>query len=164
MCIRICPNCLVKCLEKQRIIIVLTERVGHNAPVTEIQNGTQIESVNLGSLIPFELRHVGEPFLVGLCGIKLPAQKIPGKILRVLCLPSAATVVIFHSRAYISGSTDAEHPLIIDMDTVVMAQVIIESSIALVWTFLMDLLNRIRKAFILHSSSTQLTGSPSMVG
>lgn len=42
------------------------------------------------------------------------------------------------------------------MDTVVMAQVVIESPVTLVRTFLMNLLNRICKAFILRSSSTQL--------
>ena len=55
MGIWICLNCLVKGLENQRIIIVLAEYIGHDAPVTEIQNGAQIGLVNLGSLIPLEL-------------------------------------------------------------------------------------------------------------
>ena len=140
MCIWIGLNCLVKCLENQRIIIALTEHMGHDTPVTKIQNGTQIELVDLGSLIPLELCHVGKPLLIGLFGIKLPVQKILGKILRILRLSCATTVVIFHSGAYISGSTDAEYPLVIDMDTVVMAQVVIKPSVTLVRTFLMELL------------------------
>ena len=63
-----------------------------------------------------EFCHISEPLLIGLCGIKLPVQKVLGKILRVLRLSGAATVVIFHGRAYISGPADAEHPFVIDMD------------------------------------------------
>ena len=43
MCIRIGFSCLVKGLENQWIIVALTELVGHNAPIAEVQNGTQIE-------------------------------------------------------------------------------------------------------------------------
>ena len=120
--------------------------------------------MDLDSLIPLELCHIGEPLLIGLCGVKLSVQKIFSKILRVLCLPSAAAIVIFHGRAYISDPADAEHPLVIDMDAVVMAQVVIEPSVTLIRAFLMDLLNRIREMFILRSPPTQLAGSPFVVG
>ena len=121
MCVRIGLNCLVEGFENQRIVVALTKHIGHDAPVTEIQNGTQIEFVYLSSLIPLEFCYIGEPLLVGLCGIEPPVQKILGKILRIPRLPGTSAVVVFHGRAYISGSADAEHPLVIDMNVMVMA-------------------------------------------
>ena len=43
MCVWIGLNRLVKGFENQRIVVALTKYIGHDAPVTEIQNGTQIE-------------------------------------------------------------------------------------------------------------------------
>ena len=61
MCIWIRLNRLVKGFENQRIVVALTKHIGHDAPVTEIQNGTQIEFVYLSSLIPLEFCYIGEP-------------------------------------------------------------------------------------------------------
>ena len=136
MCVRIGLNCLVEGFENQRIVVALTKHIGHDAPVTEIQNGTQIEFVYLSSLIPLEFCYIGKPLLVGLCSIELPIQKILSKILRILCLPGTSAVVVFHGRVYISGSADAEYPLIINVNAMVMAQVVIESTVAFIWAFL----------------------------
>ena len=162
MCIRIDLDCLVKGLEDQRIVIVLTEHIGHDAPVTEIQNGAQIEFVDLGSLIPLEFCYIGEPLLIGLCSMELPVQKILSKILRVLRL-SGITVVVLDCGADIPGPADTEYPLVIDMDTVVMAQVVIEPPIALVRAFRVDLFDLVRKAFILHYPAALLSGSPFVI-
>ena len=148
----------------QWIVIAFAEHIGHDAPVAKVEDGAQIEFLYLHTLKPFEFGHIGEPLLIGLCGIKLPVQKILSKILRVLRLSGAATVVIFHGRADISGPADAEHPFVIDMDTVVMTQIVIEPPVALIRTFLVDLLDRIRKTFILCGPPTQLAGDPSVVG
>ena len=77
--------------------------------------------MDIVSLVPLEFCHIGEPLLVGLCGIKSPVQKVLCKVLRVLCLSGAAMVVVLDCRTDISGPADAEHPLVIDMDTMVMA-------------------------------------------
>ena len=147
-----------------RIIVALTEHIGHDAPVTEIQNGAQIEFVNLSSLIPLEFCYIGKPLLVGLCGMELSVQKILGKILRIPRLPGTSTVVVFHGSAYISGSANTEYPLVINMNAIVMAQVIIESTVAFIWTFLVNLFSLVRKAFILRSSPAQFSGCPFVVG
>ena len=63
MCVRIGLNCLVEGFENQRIVVALTKHIGHDAPVTEIQNGAQIEFVYLSPLIPFEFCYIGEPLL-----------------------------------------------------------------------------------------------------
>ena len=119
--------------------------------------------MDLVSLIPLEFCHIGKPLFIWLFGIKLSVQKILGKILRIFCVPGAATVVIFHGRAYISGPADAQHPLVVDMDAAVMAQIVIEPPVALVWAFGMELFEFFRKPFILRSPLAQFTGSPFVV-
>ena len=157
-------NSFVKSFVNEWIIIALTEHIGHDAPVAKVEDGAQIEFLYLHTLKPLEFGHIGEPLLIGLCGIKLPVQKVFGKILRVLRSPRAAMVVVLDRGTDISGPADAEHPLVIDVDTVVMTQVVIESPVALIRTFLVDLLDRIRKTFILCGPPTQLAGDPSVVG
>ena len=106
MCVRVELNSFVKGLEYARIIIVLTHLIGHNAPVTEAQNGAQIELMYLDTLIPFVLRCIGQPFLVGLFRMKLAIEKIFNKMLRVLGLLGATVVIVFYSRPYIAGPTN----------------------------------------------------------
>ena len=163
LCVRIGFHSLIKGLENQRVIVAFTEYIGHNTPLTEIQNGAQIELVNLCSLVPLEFCHIGEPLLIGLCGIKLPVQKIFGKILRIFCVSGAAAASVLDRGADVFDPADAEHPLVVDMDAAVMAQVIFEPPVTLIRTFLMDLLDRIRKAFILRGPPAQLPGSPFVV-
>ena len=55
MCVRVELNSPVKGLEYERIVIALTQCIGHDAPVTEVQNSAQIELMYLNTLIPFEL-------------------------------------------------------------------------------------------------------------
>ncbi len=115
------------------------------------------------SLIPLKFCHIGKPLFVGLCGIKLPVQKIFGKVLRIFCVPGAATIVVLDRGADISDPADAEHPLVVDMDAAVMAQVVIEPSVALIRAFLMDLFKLVCQTFILCGSPAQLAGIPFVV-
>ena len=163
MRVRIGFHSLIKGLENQRIVIAFAEHIGHDAPVAKVEDGAQIEFLYLHTLKPLEFCHIGEPLLIGLCGIKLPVQKILSKILRVLRLSGAATVVIFHGRADISGPADAEHPFVVDMDAAVMAQIVIEPPVALIRTFRMELFEFFRKPFILRSPPAQLPRSPLVV-
>ena len=58
-------------------------------------------------------------------------------------------VVVLDRGTDISDPADAEHPLVIDVDTVVMAQVVIESPVALIRAFLMELFELFSKPLIL---------------
>ena len=164
MRVRIGFHSLIKGLENQRIVIAFAEHIGHDAPVTKVEDGAQIEFLYLRTLKPLEFGHIGEPLLIGLCGIKLPVQKVFGKILRVLRLSGAATVVALDRGTDISGPADAEHPLIIDVDTVVMPQFVIDAPVALARALRVNLLDRIREMFVLRGPPAQLPGSPSVVG
>ena len=72
MSIRVFLDSLVKCFEYKRVIIPVADHVGNDAPVIEIQNCTEIDLVDFDTLIPFELRYICEPLLVGCLGVKLP--------------------------------------------------------------------------------------------
>lgn len=143
-CVWIELNSPVKGLEYERIVIALTQRIGRDAPVTEVQNSAQIKLMHLNTLIPFELRHISEPLLIGFVSVKLTAQQVFGKILRIPGLPGTAVVIIFHSRPYISGPADPQHSLVIDMDAIIMAQIVIQSPVVFIWAFRMDSFNLVR--------------------
>ena len=74
MRVRIGFHSLIKGLENQRIVIAFAELIGHDAPVAKVEDGAQIEFLCLHTLKPLEFGHIGEPLLIGLCGIKLPVQ------------------------------------------------------------------------------------------
>ena len=118
----------------------------------------------LKTLIPFELRYIGQPFLIGLCGVKLAIQKVFSNILRVLSLPGAAMVIIFHSRSYVPGTADAQYPLVIDVDTMVMPQIVIEPPVTFIRVFIMDLFNLVSQTFIFRGSAAQFPRCPFVVG
>ena len=83
-------------------------------------------------LIPFEFRYIGQPLLVGLLCEKLPVQQVFGKILRILGPSGAAVVAVFDGGLDAPGPADAKDALIINMDSVVMPQLIIDPAVALV--------------------------------
>lgn len=116
------------------------------------------------ALIPLEFRHIGQPFLVYPGGTELPIQKIFGNTLGVLRLACAAVVGVLDGRLYVLRSADAQHTLIIDVDTLVMPQVVVDASAALVRAVHVNLLNLCSKPLILGGSTAQLAGNPFIVG
>ena len=94
MSIRVGLNSLVKGFVDERIVIAITDHIGHDTPVAEVKDGTKIDLVYRNSLIPLELSHISQPFLVGLFCMELAVQKVLRNILGVLGLPSASTVSV----------------------------------------------------------------------
>ena len=156
-------NRLVKGFIHKWVVIMFTEYIGHNTSVTEIQDCAQIELVYHDPLIPFELGYISKPLLVWFVCIELAVQKIFGNILRGFGSPGAAAVIVFHCRAYIPGPADSQHPLVIDMDTIVVAQIIIEPSVAFIRALCMNLFNRICQTLIFLRSAAQVPLSPFMI-
>ena len=60
-------------------------------------------------------------------------------------MPGAAAASVLDRGSDISDPADTQHPLVVDMDAAVMAQVIVEPPVTLIRTFLVDLLKRVRK-------------------
>jgi hypothetical protein len=72
-------------------------------------------------------------------------------------------VIVFDSGFYIFCPTNPQNPFVIDMDAMVMPQVIIDTAIALIWAFHMNLLNFFGKLPILSGSAAQFAGAPLVV-
>ena len=64
MCLGIVLYGPVKCLEYQRIIIVITRDIRNDAAVIEVEYSTEIYLVYFYPFIPFELGYIGEPRLL----------------------------------------------------------------------------------------------------
>ena len=161
--IRVCFYSLIQRLKDDRIVIVLTQYIGHNTPVTEIKDGAQVELMYLNALILFELRHIGKPFLIGFLRMELAVQQVFSKILRGFCLLGASTIIVLYSGSDIPDTADAQHSLIVDIDTVVMTQIVIQSPIAFIRAFRMDFLNLVGQMFILRNSAAQFPESQFIV-
>ena len=154
MCTRIGFYRLVKGLENQRIIIAVTHYIGNDATVIEIKNRAEIDLVHLNALIPFELCHIGKPFLVWLVRMEFAVKEILGYKLRILRLPRASVVVVFDGGLDTFDPTDAENALVVHMDMFVVPKVVIDAAVALIRTLHVDLLNFLRNLLVLNSPST----------
>ena len=64
MSVRVGFNGSVKGLENQRVVIPVSYDVRDNTTIIEIEDGTEIYLVYLNTLVPFELCHIGKPFLI----------------------------------------------------------------------------------------------------
>lgn len=163
MGIRIGFHSLVKGFVDKWVIIALTEHIGHDTPVTQVEDGTEIKLMHGNALIPFELGHISQPFLIRLVRIKLAVQNILRNVLGVLG-PSGTTVAgVLDGGFDVPDPTDTQHTLIVDMDAIVVAQIIIEPSVAFIRAFAMDFFHDACQALVLHSPSAQFSRSPLMV-
>ena len=120
MCVWIGPNSFIKGLVNKGIIVVFAQGVGHDASVTKIQDGTEVELMHGQSFIPFEFGHIGQPLLVRLFSVKLPVQNILSKELGIFCVPGAAMAAVFDGRSDIQTATDTQYPFIVHMNTFVV--------------------------------------------
>ncbi len=157
-------NGFVKGFVDKRVVIVFAQHIRHNTPVAEVQDSAQIELVCCSAIIPLEFRHIGQPFLVGLVRMELAVQEVFRDVLWILGLSGAAVAGVLDGGFDVPGPADAQHPLVIDMDAVVVPQIVIEPSVAFVWTFFMDPLNFISQTPVLLSSAAQLPRCPFVVG
>lgn len=159
----VCLHSLVKGLEHQRVIVAVGYDIGHNAPIAEVKNGAEIDLMDFNTLIPFELCYISQPLFIGFGSIKLPIQNIFGKILRILCFSGAAVAAVLDRGLDVPDTADSQHALVIDTDAVVVLQVIVDTSIALVRASAVDLFDHFSDAFIFDSPLAQLARCPLVV-
>ena len=62
MGIRVGFHNLVEGFVNKWIVISFTEHIGYDPPVVQVKDGTQVELVYRNALIPFEFRHIGQPW------------------------------------------------------------------------------------------------------
>lgn len=64
----------------------------------------------------------------------------------------------------ISGQADPQHPLVIDVDAVVVAQIVIEPPVALIRAFFMNLLDCVSQTLVFLGPAAQFLEGPLVVG
>ena len=62
--IRIAHNSLIKGLKYQFIVVASAYDIGNNRTVIQIQNGTEVEFVVCGTVVPLKLSYIRYPFFV----------------------------------------------------------------------------------------------------
>jgi hypothetical protein len=107
-------------LENQRVVIPVADHIGNNAAVIEVEDRAEINLVHLDTLIPFELSNICEPFLVRLVRMEVAVKKILRYILRILCPPRAAVVIVLDGGLDAFDPTEAKNALVVHMDMLVV--------------------------------------------
>ena len=69
-------QCLSQSAMDQGSVVGVPDDKGNDAPVTQIQDGAQVELAHVGARIVVNLRHIGEPLFGGAVGVKLAVQHI----------------------------------------------------------------------------------------
>lgn len=154
--VRICRNRQIKSVKYERIVVPVSNHIGNNAPVTKIQNRTQIQLVLLFSTVPLEFSYVGQPLLVRPSCIEVPCKDIFSEILRTLCAASAAVIGVLHGGANVLCAADPQHSLVIDSGVVVSLQIVPNAPVPFVWIILVNLLYQLADPLVLNLAGTGL--------
>ena len=128
----------IKGVHDQRIVIMVSDHVGYNSAVIEIQDGTQIYLVNLDPDVILELRHIGEPFFVWCVSMKIPVKIVPCDVCRIVAAFGTALRFPFDRRLDLFLSADPQDPFIIDINFVVPVQLIPNSAVSHIRMLFMD--------------------------
>ena len=154
----------VEGLEYQWIVIPVAYHISDNATVIEVEDRAEINLVYLDALIPFELCYIGQPFFVRLVRMEVAVKKIFSNILRILCPPCTAMVIVLDGGLDALGPTDAKNALVVHMNVMIMAEIVIDAAVALIRALHVDLLDLLRKLLVLHSPGALFPGRPAKVG
>ena len=119
--------------------------------------------MDFDTFVPPELCYISKPFLIRPFCVELPVQKVLGSVLRIFRSPCTAVVAVFDRGLDPLCPANAQSPFIVDMDTMIMPEFIIDAAISLVWTFRVNLFNFLCNRLVLNRSGTQLAGCPLMV-
>ena len=111
-------------------IVGIPDGIGDDPPVTQIQDGAQIELAHDGTHIVMKLCHIGKPPLfVGMVCAKLAVQYIFRLIPRRGGGPSAALRRMFYCGPNPQAAADAQRPLVVDWRMVIPVQVVPDAAV-----------------------------------
>ena len=139
MGVRICLYCGIKCVIYQRVVVIVSDYISDDASVIEIENGTEIDLALFAVLVPFELCHIRQPFLIWLIRVEVPVKNIFCQILRIRSIPSTSLVRILDGGLYVTAAANPQSTLVADADTVVSFQIITDPTVTLVRAVCVDL-------------------------
>ena len=161
--VRICRNGQIKGVKYERFVIPVSNHIGNNASVAQIQNRAQIQLVFFFSAIPLELRYVGQPFLVRLFCIEVTCKNVLCQILRAFCTAGAAVVGIFHCGINVLGTANSQNSLVIDRGVVVSLQIVPDTPVSLIWMLLVNLFHQLANPLVFNLAGAGLLSQPLVV-
>ena len=149
MRVRMSFHGLVKGLEDQRVVVPVANHVGHRHAVAEIEDEAQIDLLRRSVCrMVLELRHVRDPFLVASVSVKITAEYVFRRVVRIDGRPSAAVVPILYNGAQLLLSADAQDALVVDVQAVVVLDLVTDSPVAHVGIFFVDIYCQFRQMVI----------------
>ena len=134
----------VEGLENQWIVVPIADYIGDNAAIIEIKDRAEVDLVYLNAFIPFEFRYIGQPFLVRLVRMEVAVKEVFSNILRILCPPCTAMVIVLDGGLDASGPADAKNALVVHMDMLIVPKVVIDAAVTLIRAIHVDLLDLLR--------------------
>ena len=76
--------------------------------------------MNGSTFVPLEFGYIGKPLFIWLVRMELAVQQVPRNILRIFRPPGTPLIRILDGGLDILYPADAQHPFVIDMDTVIV--------------------------------------------
>ena len=117
MCIRLNSHRFIKRIHNKRIIVVVTDLIGHDPAVIEIQNGAQVYLVDLDTNVILELRHIRQPLRVWCICMEVTIQIVSGDVCRIIAVSGAALRLPFDRGLDVFFTADPQDTLIIHSNT-----------------------------------------------
>lgn len=163
VCVRICRDCCIECIKHQRIIIMVSDDMRNNSPVTQVENSAQIDLVHILPNVILELCYIGQPLRVGTFCMKLPVQQILCYMLRIRSLSGTSVVFVLNCGFDIPLTADSQYTFLVYSNIVIMIQIILDSTIPFIRALCMNSLNDLCNPFIFYLSLALLSAQPTVV-
>ena len=128
----------IKSVHDQRIVIAVSDYVGYNPAVIEIQDGTQVYLVNFNPDVILKFCHIGEPFFVWCVSMKIPVKIVPCDVCRIIAAFGTTFRFPFDRGLDMFLSADPQNPFIIDINFVVPVQLIPYPAVSHIRMLFMD--------------------------
>jgi len=131
MCIWIRCDSNIKCIKDKSIVITISDDIGNNTAVIEIENSTQIKPVNGRTDIILEFCYIRNPFFIWLTCLELTTQMV---LCGVLGRTSSDRTVIsvLNGRFDIQRTADPQDAPIAYSHPIIVCDIILNPAISFV--------------------------------
>ena len=163
MCIRLNSHSFIKRIHNQRIVIVVTNLIGHNPTIIEIQNGAQVYLMDFDADVILELCYIGQPLLIRCICMEVTIQIVPGDVCRIIATSGAALRFPLDRGLDVLLTADPQDTLIVHSDTMPFVQFISDPSVSHFRISFMDVLDLLCDFFVVPLTETDRILQPAIV-
>ena len=154
----------IKGVKYQRIIVPVSDYIGDDPAVVQVEDGAEVDLMDLNPFIPLELRHVCQPLLVGLFRVEVSVQKVLSNVLRAFSLPSTAVVGILNRGLDSALPANTEYALVIDRNPMEDLQIIPEPPVAFLRLIHVHLLQFLGDLLVFLLPGRKIAAVPLVIG